>query len=99
MPPAVKKIGGLVLVDLLVGCWLWSVHFTPAQIASTVIFLTIIGGTLTYWARRLAFAFVGIAVLLALRLLDIPHLIEYAGLDIILFLFGMMTVIDRKSVV
>jgi len=88
-----RKILGLVIADLVIACWLWMAHLTTAQIAATVIFFTIIGGTLTYWARRLSFAFIGIAVLLALRLLDIPHLVEYAGLDIILFLVGMMTVI------
>ncbi|MBI4355577.1 MAG: hypothetical protein HY597_03905 [Candidatus Omnitrophica bacterium] len=93
MSSDVRKILGLVVADVAVGLWLKSVHLSTAQIGSTLIFLTIIGGTLTYWARRLSFAFVGIAVLLGLRLLDIPHLIEYAGLDIILFLVGMMTVI------
>ena len=88
-----RKILGLVVADVVVGLWLWAIRLTPSQIAATLIFLTIIGGTLTYWARRLSFAFIEIAVLLALRLLDIPHLIEYAGLDIILFLVGMMTVI------
>ncbi len=88
-----KKIFGLLLFDVALAGWLTAVHLSPAQVISTVIFFTIIGGTLTYWARRLSFAFVGIALLLALKLLDIPHLVEFAGLDIILFLVGMMTVI------
>lgn len=67
--------------------------FTPKQILATVIFFVILLGTLFYWKFRLAFAFSGIAVLLAGNLLDIPHVIEFAGLDIILFLVGMMTVI------
>ena len=50
-------------------------------------------GTLFYWQFRLTFAFGGIAVLLAANLIDIPHVIEFAGLDIILFLVGMMTLI------
>lgn len=68
-------------------------HFTPKQIVATLIFLEILLGTLFYWKFRLAFAFGGIAVLLAGNLLDIPHIIEFAGLEIILFLVGMMTVI------
>src|SRR3990167_8557313 len=67
--------------------------FDSKQIISTVIFLMIICGTLFYWKFRLAFAFVGIAVLLGTKLLDIPHVLEFAGLDIILFLVGMMTII------
>jgi Na+/H+ antiporter NhaD/arsenite permease-like protein len=53
----------------------------------------IICGTLFYWKFRLGFAFSGLAVLLGTNLLDIPHVIEFAGLDIILFLVGMMSVI------
>src|SRR3989338_4341245 len=67
--------------------------FDTKQVISTVIFLMIICGTLFYWKFRLAFAFVGIAVLLGTKLLDVPHVIEFAGLDIILFLVGMMTII------
>ena len=88
-----RKILGIVGFDLMVGLWLWAVRLSPAQITATLVFFTVIAGTLTYWARRLSFALIGIAILLGLRLLDVPHLIEFAGLDIILFLVGMMTVI------
>jgi Na+/H+ antiporter NhaD/arsenite permease-like protein len=67
--------------------------FTSQQIIATVIFLSIICGTLSYWKFRLAFALAGLAVLLGTGLIDIPHMIEFAGLDIILFLFGMMAII------
>jgi len=67
--------------------------FTSKQIIATEIFLMIICGTLCYWKFRLAFALAGLSILLAGNLIDIPHLIEFAGLDIILFLFGMMTII------
>lgn len=69
------------------------VGFSSQQVISTVIFLAILCGTLFYWKFRLTFAFGGIAILLATKLLDIPHVIEFAGLDIILFLVGMMTII------
>jgi Na+/H+ antiporter NhaD/arsenite permease-like protein len=69
------------------------VGFTTKQILSTLVFLMIICGTLFYWKFRLGFAFSGLAVLLGTNLLDIPHVIEFAGLDIILFLVGMMSVI------
>ena len=88
-----KKLLGLAVADILVAVGLSAAGLALAQIVSTVIFLTIIGGTLTYWQRRLSFAFIGIATLLGLGLLDIPHLIEFAGLDIILFLVGMMAVV------
>jgi len=67
--------------------------FTLEQVLASVIFLMILCGTLFYWKFRLAFALAGIALLLGAKLLDIPHLIEFAGLDIILFLVGMMTIV------
>ena len=63
------------------------------QLASVFVFATIISGTLFYWQFRLAFAFIGLTILLAAGLIDVPHIIEFAGLDIIFFLIGMMTVI------
>ncbi len=72
---------------------LFSLGFSVQQVVATDIFLMILCGTLFYWKCRLAFAFAGVAVLLGAKLIDIPHVIEFAGLDIILFLVGMMTII------
>jgi len=68
---------------------LFSLGFSVQQVVATDIFLMILCGTLFYWKCRLAFAFAGVAVLLGAKLIDIPHVIEFAGLDIILFLVGM----------
>ncbi|MEM3395504.1 MAG: SLC13 family permease, partial [Nitrososphaerota archaeon] len=57
------------------------------------VFSSIIMGALFYWRFRLAFTFLGIGILLGSGLLDVPHLIEFAGLDIIIFLIGMMIII------
>ncbi len=70
-----------------------AIGFTPKQVIATCVFLMILCGTLFYWKFRLTFALGGLAVLLATNLLDIPHVIEFAGLDIILFLMGMMAII------
>jgi len=64
-----------------------------AHIFATTVLLAIILGTLFYWQYRLAFAFAGLSFLLASNLIDVPHMIQFAGLDIILFLVGMMTLI------
>lgn len=64
-----------------------------AQILSLVIFTSFIAGSLFYWQFRNAFAFIGIALLLAFNVLDIEHLIEFAHLELILFLVGMMIII------
>ena len=65
----------------------------PRQVLATTIFVGFIAGTLLYWKFRLGFALAGVAVLLAAGVLDLPHLIEFAGLDVILFLVGMIVVI------
>lgn len=81
---------------MLVGCvalgtrWLgWS----GAQILATSVFAGFIIGTLLFWKFRLAFALAGITALLSTGVLDLPHLIEFASLDVILFLVAMMIVI------
>lgn len=85
----------LIILSILIGAAiaLAAAGFSSKQVVATDIFLLILCGTLFYWKFRLTFAFSGIAILLGANLLDIPHVIEFAGLDIILFLVGMMTVI------
>lgn len=82
----IAVVGAAALIAFLAG-------FTGPQIISIAVFVGFIAGTLFYWPFRLAFAFAGIGVLLASRLIDIPHLVEFASLDVILFLVGMMTII------
>jgi Na+/H+ antiporter NhaD/arsenite permease-like protein len=65
---------------------------TP-QIISLVIFTSFIAGSLFYWQFRNAFAFIGIALLLAFNVLDLEHLILYANLELILFLVAMMIIV------
>ncbi len=88
-----KKPLSFIAVLAIAGILLAFCQFTPKQIISTLVFLSVICGTLLYWQFRLTFAFGGIAVLLAANLLDVEHVVEFAGLDIILFLVGMMTLI------
>jgi len=63
------------------------------QIISVTVFVSFIAGSLFYWPFRNAFALAGVSLLLMLNVLDVEHLIEFAQLDLILFLIGMMTVI------
>ena len=90
---ALKTNTSIVAIILGAALALAAAGFTPKQILASSIFLSILCGTLFYWKFRLAFAFAGVAVLLGGGLVDIPHVIEFAGLDIILFLVGMMTII------
>lgn len=88
-----QRVIAFVLLVAAVALVTWQTGFTPQQVLSVSVFSAFIVGTLLYWPFRLAFALVGIAILLAGRLVDIPHLVEFASLDVILFLIGMMTVI------
>jgi Na+/H+ antiporter NhaD/arsenite permease-like protein len=107
---AFRRSGGAITVTIrgfgyvmLVSCgavatrWLgWS----GPQVLATTVFAGFIIGTLLFWKFRLAFALAGITALLSTGVLDLPHLIEFASLDVILFLVAMMIVIgfmeDRR---
>lgn len=80
---------GVIATPLLLG----GLGLSTEQFLSVAGFCVILYGAIFFWKQRLSFACFGITLLLMLRLLDIPHLIEFAGLDIILFLIAMMIVI------
>lgn len=80
---------GVLLTPLVVA----RLGLTPPQTLAVAGFCLMLYGAIFFWKFRLAFASCGIALLLSLNLLDIPHLVEFAGLDIIFFLIAMMTVI------
>ncbi len=89
-----RKIFTLVAgVAAIVGALSLSGVFAPNQVISLTVFVGIILSILLFWRLRVAFALFGVFVLLASGLLDVPHFIEFAGLDIIAFLIGMMIVI------
>ena len=85
-----------ILYPVILGCISVTVSFAglnPEQIASVTIFASLIVGTLLFWRFRLAFALVGVALMLGLGLLNTDTMIEFAGFDMILFLVGMMIVV------
>lgn len=63
------------------------------QLIVVAAFSLILFGAIFFWRYRLAFAFSGVGILLATGLIDVPHVIEFAGIDIILFLIGMMIIV------
>jgi len=89
----VKKFGLYVVLVAAISLVAAIGGLTAPQVLSVAVFSSFIVGTLLYWPFRLAFALAGIAVLLGTGLLDLQHLIEFASLDVILFLIGMMIVI------
>ena len=80
---------GVVLTPLLLA----TLGLSHTQTLAVAGFCIVLYGAIFFWKYRLAFACFGMFLLLAAGLLDIPHLIEFAGLDIILFLIAMMTII------
>lgn len=80
---------GVVLTPLLLA----QLGLSASQTLAVGGFCVVLFGAIFFWKSRLAFSCIGIAGLLTFNLLDVPHFIEFAGLDIILFLIAMMTII------
>lgn len=66
---------------------------TSTQLIAVGGFCAIFFGAIFFWHYRLAFALFGVGILLVTGLLDVPHVIEFASVDIILFLIGMMIIV------
>lgn len=88
-----RKVAAYVALVLGVSLLASRTGFTGEQVLAIGIFSGFIFGTLLFWEFRLAFALAGISLLLGSGLLDVPHLVEFASLDVILFLIGMMILI------
>lgn len=65
----------------------------PAQSTACAVFISIIFGTLFFWEFRLAVAFLGLAVLIFSKSLDIPTFVSSSSLEVIMFLVGMMVIV------
>ncbi len=85
-------MGGTILL-LLVLRWTNLLAFGGRQILSIGIFSMFIFGTLLYGEFRLAFAFGGIALLMACGLLTVERFTQAASLDVLVFLIGTFLVI------
>jgi Na+/H+ antiporter NhaD/arsenite permease-like protein len=94
--PKVLKFFALLAGTLLV-LWLlrWTglLVFNGRQILSIGIFSMFIYGTLLFGEFRLAFAFGGIALLMACNLLTVERFTQAASLDVLIFLIGTFLVI------
>ena len=94
-----KKIALKLVILLSISTFLWlfanGAGMNPRQALSIAIFSVSVLGTLFFWDFRLSFAFVGTAVLLITKTIDIEHLLEFSSLEVILFLVGMMVIMGR----
>lgn len=65
----------------------------PKQSVACGVFIGIIIGTLFFWNFRLALAFIGLAILILTKSLDIEGFVQSSSLEVILFLVGMMVIV------
>jgi Na+/H+ antiporter NhaD/arsenite permease-like protein len=87
------KLATLAVIAGLVGVAGRLIGMTEQQCLAVSIFSASILGTLFFWDFRLSFAFIGTAVLLITKTIDLEHVLEFSSLEVILFLVGMMVII------
>ncbi len=85
-------LAGTILL-LLLSSRVGFLVFNSRQIASIGIFSMFIYGTLLFGEFRLAFAFGGIFLLMACRLLTVEQFVQSASLNVLVFLIGTFLVI------
>ena len=88
-----KKFIILITIALGLGLASRNMGLNNHQAIAISIFSASVMGTLFFWDFRLSFAFLGVSTLLITKTIDISHLVEFASLDVILFLVGMMVLI------
>ena len=93
MKRLIPKFILLILISSFLGFGSKTLGLNHQQALSIAIFSVSILGTLFFWDFRLSFAFLGAAILLATRTIDIEQLVKFSSLEIILFLVGMMVII------
>ncbi|MFA5117758.1 MAG: SLC13 family permease [Candidatus Omnitrophota bacterium] len=88
-----KKFLILIGLSLGLGFFTRGIGLSGYQSLAIAIFSASILGTLFFWDFRLGFAFLGTSILLFTRTIDMEHVIQFASLDVILFLVGMMVIV------
>ena len=83
----------LLLAALAVGFGGKYIGMDASQSTACAVFISIIFGTLFFWGFRLAVAFLGLAVLIFNKSMDIPTFVNSSSLEVIMFLVGMMVIV------
>ncbi|MFP4472630.1 MAG: SLC13 family permease [Candidatus Omnitrophota bacterium] len=73
------------------------IGFSHEQALIVSIFTMSIVGTLFFWDFRLSFVFIGAGILVSMGAVDMEHFIQYASLDVILFLIAMMIIVGMMK--
>ena len=87
------KAGVVLALTALIAAGSRWCGFNFGQTVSLTVFTLIITATLFFWEFHLPIAFVGIAILMMLNVLDLPRLMMKSHLDVILFLVAMMVIV------
>jgi len=77
----------------LVGFISQKIGLNVQQITAVSIFSASVFATLLFWDFRVAIAFLGIAILLITKTVDLENIVKFASLEVILFLVGMMVLV------
>ncbi len=83
----------LLAAAALVGFGGQRIGMNGNQSIACAVFISIIFGTLFFWGFRLAVAFLGLAVLIFNKSMDIPTFVSSSSLEVIMFLVGMMIIV------
>lgn len=89
------KVFLLALVVALVsfGGWAGGLAESFTQTVTLAVFAGVISTTLFFWERRVAAAFIGVAILIATHAMTLQSILRATELDIIFFLVGMMIIV------
>jgi Na+/H+ antiporter NhaD/arsenite permease-like protein len=87
------KFAILFILTISCGFLATKIGMDQRQALSISIFMASVLGTLLFWDFRVAIAFLGIAILLMTKTVDLESMVKFASLEVILFLVGMMVLI------
>ncbi len=91
------KMIALVAISILFGLLGKWIGFSTEQAVILSIFIVSILGTLFFWDFKLSFVFIGTGVLLCIGAVNMEQFIQYASLDVILFLIAMMIIVGMMK--
>lgn len=82
-----------VVLGVAGGGWAAGLAKDLTQVITLGVFAMVISTTLFYWERRVAAAFIGVAILIASHAMTLASILKATELDIIFFLVGMMIIV------
>jgi len=89
----IPKFIFLFALIALIGLISQRIGLNAQQITAVSIFSASVFATLLFWDFRVAIAFLGIAILLVTKTVDLENMVKFASLEVILFLVGMMVLV------